>query len=141
VGDGYLRKQLEAYVEERKLKNVFFGGLKNQTELPYYYAIADIFVLPSGLGETWGLVVNEAMNFELPVIVSDLVGCWQDLVKNGRNGFVFETGDIAQLAGFLEMLIESPETRKALGRESLKIIESYSYEKTIGGILEGSRCF
>jgi glycosyltransferase involved in cell wall biosynthesis len=43
----------------------------------------DIFVLPSKLHETWGLVVNEAMNFGLPVIVSDKVGCGEDLVERG----------------------------------------------------------
>ena len=137
VGDGYLRKELEDYVVEKKLKNVYFVGIKNQTELPYYYTMADIFVLPSGLGETWGLVVNEAMNFELPIIVSDLVGCREDLVKHGENGFVFKTDDLDELAGYMKMLMESEGTRRTFGKKSLEIVRGYSYDRVIAAI-EGS---
>jgi len=84
---------------------IHFVGFKNQTELPQYYAISDIFVLPSGLGETWGLVVNEAMCFSLPIIVSDIVGCGPDLVKHGENGYIFKTGNIEELAKYLQELI------------------------------------
>jgi len=80
---------------------IHFVGFKNQTEISKYYAMSDIFVLPSDIGETWGLVVNEAMNFRLPVIVSDLVGCGSDLVKHGENGYIFKTGDIEELARYL----------------------------------------
>jgi glycosyltransferase involved in cell wall biosynthesis len=105
VGDGELRLNLEKYTKEHNLKNVHFVGFKNQTEISKYYAISDIFVLPSDVGETWGLVVNEAMNFRLPVIVSDLVGCGSDLVKHGENGYIFKTGDTEELARYLESLI------------------------------------
>jgi GxxExxY protein len=84
---------------------IHFVGFKNQTEISKYYAMSDIFVLPSDVGETWGLVVNEAMNFRLPVIVSDLVGCGSDLVKHGENGYIFKTGNIEELAKYLEELI------------------------------------
>ena len=50
-------------------------------EAPRAYAAADVFVLPSKLHETWGLVVNEAMNFALPVIVSHKVGCAADIAS------------------------------------------------------------
>jgi len=84
---------------------IHFVGFKNQTEISKYYAMSDIFVLPSDVGETWGLVVNEAMNFRLPVIVSDLVGCGSDLVKHGENGYIFKKGDTEELARYLEELI------------------------------------
>jgi glycosyltransferase involved in cell wall biosynthesis len=105
VGDGELRLNLEKYTKEHNLKNVHFVGFKNQTEISKYYVMSDIFVLPSDVGETWGLVVNEAMNFRLPVIVSDLVGCGTDLVKHGENGYIFKTGDIEELARYLEEFI------------------------------------
>ncbi|MFB6212412.1 MAG: glycosyltransferase family 4 protein [Candidatus Magasanikbacteria bacterium] len=114
VGDGNLRSDLEEYASENNLKNVHFVGFKNQTELPKYYAISDIFVLPSGMGETWGLVVNEAMNFKLPVIVSDMVGSGYDLVQEGKNGFTFPVEDINKLKENLEILIKDDKKRKKI---------------------------
>ena len=73
VGNGLLRRDLEEYVIDHKLKSVYFFGFKNRYEVPDYYAIADVLILPSDQ-ETWGIVVNEALCFGLPVIVSDQVG-------------------------------------------------------------------
>jgi glycosyltransferase involved in cell wall biosynthesis len=114
---------------------VHFVGFKNQTELPQYYGLADIFVLPSGIGETWGLVVNEAMCFGLPIIVSDLVGCGSDLVKPAENGYTFPVGDVKELVNRLEGLIANRESRIAFGEKSFEIIQNYNYEKDVDGIL------
>lgn len=136
VGDGILRSELEVYVKENNLKNVHFAGFKNQTELPEYYAMADLFVLPSGEGETWGLVVNEAMCFGLPVIVSDRVGCGPDLVRQGENGYIFLIGDISRLADYLKDILDNLKKRKLFGEKSLEIIKKYSYENDIKGIIK-----
>ena len=136
VGDGALRSELENYIKEHNLKNVHFTGFKNQTELPKYYAMADIFVLPSGVGETWGLVVNEAMCFSLPVIISDIVGCGKDLVKNEKNGYIFPVGDVKKIAEHLADLIKNPKRRKLFGEKSLNIIKNYNHDRDIDGILK-----
>jgi len=135
LGDGVLRKPLENYVREGNIKDVYFLGFKNQNELPKYYAMADIFVLPSFIGETWGLVVNEAMCFDLPVIVSDMVGCGRDLVKDDENGFVYPVGDIGRLANCLLRLLKEPELRERMGRRSLEIIKKWSFKEDIEGVL------
>ncbi len=135
VGDGELRKELETYVKENNVQNVYFAGFKNQTELPNYYSLADIFVLPSGAGETWGLVVNEAMCFNLPVIISDVVGCGPDLVEQGKNGYIFPLGDVGKLAQYLEDLIKDDKKRSSFGKKSFEIIQEYSHEKDIESIL------
>ena len=80
-------------------------------------------------GETWGLVVNEAMNFGLPVLVSDMVGCKDDLVEENGNGFVFQTGDLKDLSYKIGTLVENYSPETTMGIESLKIIKNYSYEK------------
>ncbi len=135
VGEGKLRPELEKYAKQKKLKNVHFVGFKNQMELPKYYTMADIFVLPSGVGETWGLVVNEAMCFGLPVIVSDLPGSGFDLVDPGNNGFVFPLGEIGKLVEKLKILAENGERRKKFGEKSLEIIKKHSYEEDVEGIV------
>ena len=72
MGDGPLRNELEAYIAQYKVKNVVISGFINQSEIGTIYSMADLFVMCSGIGETWGLSVNEAMNFSLPVIVTSL---------------------------------------------------------------------
>ena len=97
VGTGELEGAIRARATPG-IPNVLMPGFLNQTELPAAYAAADLLVLPSGLHETWGLVVNEAMNFGLPIVVSDKVGCAADLVRPGWNGFVVESGNVGALA-------------------------------------------
>jgi glycosyltransferase involved in cell wall biosynthesis len=128
VGDGALRESLQATVQTQAIPDVHFVGFLNQTELPAAYTAADILVLPSAYQETWGLVVNEAMNFELPIVVSDRVGCAADLVEEGRNGIIFKSGDVQSLAKALQALVAAPETRRAYGQRSSEIIKNYSVE-------------
>lgn len=135
VGNGPLRTELEKYTKEHSIKNVHFTGFKNQSEIPRYYAIADIFVLPSGFGETWGLVVNEAMCFGLPIIVSDVVGCGPDLVKNGENGFIVPVGNINALKEAMVKSLSSDKIRKQFGERSFGLIKSYSFNRNIEVIM------
>ncbi|MBE0612764.1 MAG: glycosyltransferase family 4 protein [Burkholderiales bacterium] len=66
---------------------------QNQSRMPIAYRLGDILVLPSAFGETWGLAVNEAMACGRPVLVSDRVGCANDIV-DASCGRVFPWGDI-----------------------------------------------
>lgn len=74
-----------------------FPGFASQDDLPKWYAVGDVLILPSS-NEAWGLVCNEAMAAGLPIIVSDEVGCGPDLVIEGETGFAFEVGDTDGLA-------------------------------------------
>lgn len=134
LGEGELRPEMEKYINENNLQNVFLTGFKNQSEISKYFVAADIFVLPSGLGETWGLVVNEALNFGLPVIISDLPGSAYDLVENNINGFIYKCGDIQELANKIQDLIADKDKIKKFGSKSLEIINFYSYATTIKNI-------
>ncbi len=133
VGDGELRAQMQQFIDEHRLAaDVVLTGFINQSEIPLYYRAADVFVMCSGVGETWGLSVNEAMNFALPVIVSDTCGCATDLVENGKNGAVFETGNITQLAGLLTEFLEMPVPKRIeYERASLDKIDQFSYSNVI----------
>src|SRR3989344_967375 len=136
VGEGSLKRELEEYVQKNKIKNVRFAGFVNQETLSTYYREADVFVLPSGRGETWGLVVNEAMNFSLPIIGSDSVGCAADFVRQGINGFTYPEGDIKKLSEHIKMLVGNENTRKSFGKESEMLVRHFSYEKDIEGIIQ-----
>ena len=97
AGDGEHMQSAKDFVAQKKFP-VTFAGFLNQTEIVKAYAAADCLVLPSDYGETWGLVVNEAMACGLPAIVSDRVGCGPDLVLDGVTGYIFPFGDINTLA-------------------------------------------
>ena len=133
VGAGSLEPELKRYAEAKHLP-VVFAGFQNQTELPKWFAAADVFVLPSG-DEPWGLVVNEAMCFSLPVVTSDHVGAAGDLVRRGVNGFVFSPGDTRSLSEHLELLLSDPVLRARFGQKSREIIEHWSYRENVNSIL------
>ena len=135
VGDGPLRQAAEGLIARHQIPNVRMAGFLNQTELPAAYAAADIFVLPSAFHETWGLVVNEAMNFSLPVVVSDKVGCGADLVRPGWNGFIFPHRDAQGLARAIAMLVADEESRRAYGVHSRELVAQYSIEAAADGIV------
>lgn len=137
-GDGDLRAELEARCAEKRITNVYFTGFLNREKLAYYYGLADIFVLPSHT-EPWGLVVNEAMSCGLPVVCSSHAGAAYDLVESGRNGFVFDPGDVGKLAEHLTGLVENPEKRDAFGQASRTIIEDYSPSRCAEGFLRAVR--
>ncbi|MEZ4962589.1 MAG: glycosyltransferase family 4 protein [Saprospiraceae bacterium] len=137
MGEGELRPVMERFIEKNNLQNIRLTGFINQSAVPEYYAAADLFVMCSQEGETWGLSTNEAMNFRLPVLLSDLTGSSADLVRPGENGYVFKTGDIDDFAEKLDLLLSvSPDGLKAMGKVSSAIIKGYSYQQIISSILQ-----
>jgi glycosyltransferase involved in cell wall biosynthesis len=92
VGDRELRKACKQYVQESQLP-VIFTSFLNQSEIVNAYLALDYLVLRSDHGETWDLVVHEAMACELPVNVRDQVGCFRDLISDGETGFAFPLGN------------------------------------------------
>jgi glycosyltransferase involved in cell wall biosynthesis len=133
VGDGNLRTQMESFIINNGIQqNVLLAGFINQSIIPYYYAAADVFVMCSGIGETWGLSVNEAMNFNIPIIVSETCGSSFDLVKNGINGFTFKEGDIDALSDKIsKSLTFNTDDINNLKDCNKSILKEYSYETII----------
>jgi glycosyltransferase involved in cell wall biosynthesis len=109
VGDGPLRKSCEDVVGRRNLP-VKFAGFLNQSQIVRAYVTADALVLPSNGGETWGLVVNEAMACGLPCFVSDQVGCGPDMIIPNETGAVFPVGNI-EATGTLLAQFAADKTR------------------------------
>jgi glycosyltransferase involved in cell wall biosynthesis len=135
VGEGELRPQMEAFIKKEGMTDkVLLTGFINQSEISLYYSIADVFVMCSGVGETWGLSVNEAMNFAKPVIVSDTCGCSADLVKHGENGFVFKEGNIGELKDYLLKTLSDECFGKEAGIRSREIIEEFSIRHIVQNI-------
>jgi glycosyltransferase involved in cell wall biosynthesis len=102
-------------------------------ELRDLYAAADVLVAPSiathTFREPWALVVNEAMNRGLAVIVSDAVGAAAGgLVRNGENGLVVPAGDSAALAKAMRRLAADVPLRVHLGKNGANDVRAFNYD-------------
>jgi glycosyltransferase involved in cell wall biosynthesis len=102
---------------------VVFAGFRQIGELPSFYAGAGAFVHPA-LEEPWGLVINEAMASGLPVLSSRNVGAAEELVVEGRTGFLFDPGDVNSIAESLfKMFSMSEAARHKMGVEGREMLE------------------
>ena len=135
LGDGEQRFEMENYVASNDVQDVYMVGFKNQSEVGKYFAATDIFVLPSGVGETWGLVVNEALNFNLSLIVSNVVGSGFDLVKEDINGYRFEYGNVEDLAVKIKLVGEKL-SNDSVSIESQKLRTIYSNDTLVKGLIK-----
>jgi glycosyltransferase involved in cell wall biosynthesis len=133
-GNGELAPRLRARAADEP--RVAFAGFLNRGRLPEAYAASDALVLPSDAGETWGLVVNEAMASGLPTIVSDRVGCAPDLVAPGSTGEVYPCGDVEALRARLGKLVQDPAASAAMGARGAERIAMASVERSVDAVME-----
>lgn len=133
VGDGDERGAIERRVEESGSQHIRMLGFQNQSELPRFFDLCDVFVLPS-VYEPWGLIVNEVMSAGRAVVVAEQVGCAPDLVRDGENGFVFPATDVVALSEAVRRFVEEPELAARMGRRAAESISSYSFEKDAEGL-------
>ena len=111
VGNGPLEQELKRFCHSQGLTNVFFMGFKQQDELPKYYALADIFILPS-FEEVWGLVVNEALASGLYVLCSNKAGAAYDLIREQWNGRIFDPYDENGIVEIIQETVKNVEEIK-----------------------------
>jgi len=128
--------------EERRLKSlaagrtdIYFPGYVTGETKANYYAIADIFVLPTFV-DPWGLVINEAMMFGLPIITTTGAGA-SELIKG--NGIVTEPGDVEALRSAMEYLLDNDEVRSEMGVKSREIIKNYTVQRAAENIFGAIR--
>ncbi|OGX15718.1 MAG: hypothetical protein A2166_03040 [Omnitrophica WOR_2 bacterium RBG_13_41_10] len=133
IGNGEGEKRYRNFCRDNQIKNVFFEGFVHQETLPRYYAVADIFILPTHT-DRWGLVLNEAMASKLPVISSSVAGAAGDLIINGENGYTYEKGNIEELMETLKKALNS--NRELMGKKSYEIIQNFSPQRCALGVLE-----
>jgi glycosyltransferase involved in cell wall biosynthesis len=139
AGDGGMRSALEELALEHGLSDhVRFAGYVPPDETLAYYAMAHAFVLPSITTkcgkEPWGLVVNEAMNQGVPVIVTESVGAAAGgLVRDRVNGFVVPERNAAAMAGAMMELLESAKLREEMGENARRIISTWDNGEMVRG--------
>lgn len=135
IGDGELREPLERRAAGLGWNSIRFLGFKNQSALPAYYDLCNVFVLPSD-AEPWGLVVNEVMNTRRAPIVTDQVGCAPDLIEDGVTGFVVPVGDVDVLADRLRRMTGDVQLMEKMGQAAYERVSRWGFEQDVRGVLD-----
>ncbi len=136
VGSGPQEEELKEFFKEKNLSNVFFEEFQQQDMLSKYYALSDIFILPS-LEEVWGLVVNEALSSGLYVLSSKYAGASYDLIREEWNGEIFGPNNIKEFATLIKQTKEQIEdTRKRRKAISQHACREFSIERSEKAFLE-----
>ena len=126
IGEGKERSDYENLIVQYDLRNVHIIPFMPYEKLTDYYKASDLFVHPA-VTEIWGLVINEAMSFGLPVIGSDDCIGAEALIENGKNGYIIAGGSDAFREKMME-IVDNADLRSRFSKRSLQIIKDYTIE-------------
>lgn len=128
VGDGPEKRRARDFVKEEELENVVFAGAVSWKDLPSYYATADIFCSPATHGESFGVVLLEAMASGLPVVAFNNPG-YGSIFPDFARGFLIPNKNISALTQALLILATNPGLKRELGRKNRRYVKYFSWEK------------
>ena len=123
-GDGSEKEALTSLVSSNNIKKICFLPSCEWHEVPARYAIADVAILPS-LFEPFGFLVNEALVYGMPIIVSNRCGSAFDLVQEGENGYTFDPTIKAELVEKMSTLMNNIPNHKAMGQKGQKLVTHF----------------
>lgn len=122
------------YVEYHGLRGIEFIGTVSDEELPRYYRTCDIFCAPSTSGESFGVVLPEAMASGKPVVASDIEG-YRQVVTHGVQGLLVPPRDDRSLADALCHLLGDAAERARMGANGRHAAQQYAWERVAGQVL------
>lgn len=114
-------------LREEYNENVVFLPFQDKETIKEYYKAADVFVLNTR-EETWGLVINEAMSFGIPVITTNRCYAALSMIESGKEGFVLEVDDVSDFHEKIKLLLEDEQLRYMMGEYCLQKSQSYTIE-------------
>lgn len=128
-------EEYEALVQEHGLKQVHFVDFLSRQEIGNYFKAADFFVLPTRY-DIWGLVINEAMAYGLPVITTDRCLAGLTLVEDGVGGYIVPTEQVAPLSEKIARLAADEALRHTMAQRNLDTITHHTIESMAARYLE-----
>ena len=129
VGSGPLKKKVRAFVRKQTKSDIILVGQVSDKDLPSYFTSADIFCSPALLGESFGIVLLEAMASGLPIVAFANAGYKEILKPKPFNDFLVEPGDIQRLSERLDRLIKDEDLREKMGRRGQDEVQNYSWRQ------------
>jgi glycosyltransferase involved in cell wall biosynthesis len=136
IGNGNFGFRLKKIAHRLGLSNyVIFKGGMDHDNLPRYYTLADIFIMPTLAKECIPWTILEAMATARPVIASRIGGI-PSIIDDGQNGLLFTPGDISELKGKLQLLLDNPDLRRELGQKGRqKVVAEFNQERMVDATL------
>ncbi len=125
AGAGADEKKLKRSARRAGLKRLYFIGTVRDIEK--YYKKAAFFVLPSR-DEGFGMVLVEAMSFSIPVVSFDCKAGPEEIIENGKTGFLVEEKDTSAFAEKMEELMGNKNLRRKMGMEAGKSVKRFDKE-------------
>lgn len=129
-----MRQRYQAYVNSIRLADVIFAGRVSADDLPRYYRSADIFCAPSTGGESFGIILLEAMACGCPIVASDIIG-YRWVLDEGQQGLLVPPKDEEALAAALRRLILDPELRRRMGASGVEKAKAFSWSSIAERVL------
>lgn len=125
----------ESFLDTHSLSDVHFLGYVSKQELARYYRSCDVFCAPSTGGESFGIILLEAMASGKPIVASSIDG-YRAVVHHGVEGLLVQPKDDEQIAQGLLTLLKDTDLRARMSRAGLETVQQYSWEKIAGGVLD-----
>ncbi|MBR2825204.1 MAG: glycosyltransferase family 4 protein, partial [Solobacterium sp.] len=119
---GEAEENVNALINQYQIPNIHFIETLSKDDLAKYYAASDAFILPTRY-DIWGLVINEAMSFGLPVITSDQCVAGMHFHEKNQSVFIVENENVDAYAEAMKRIYEDAEYRDRLSQLSLDIIQ------------------
>lgn len=135
VGDGPLRGKVESFVSSHRLDNVVLAGYVPDQVLPRYYGSADIACFPATGGESFGLVLLEAMAAGLPVVATEIPG-YLSVVDPGNDTLTVRQKSPGELGVALTVLAQDSMLRRRLGQAALAKAQRYSWRMVAAQVIQ-----
>jgi len=132
AGGGY--KGMRLYIPEEVKDLIQFLGFVEPDKLPEIFRRANIFVSPATYGESFGIVLIEAMASGIPVIASDIPG-YRCVIEHGKNGLLVPPRDPEEIANAIIRVTKNRDLNSYLIKEGLKSAERYSWDKIAKKVL------
>ena len=123
IGVGVLEESLKELIEKENLQDyIHMLGSMSPEQVRLYMEQSEIFLFTSDSNEGWGAVLNESMNSACAIVAHKAIGSVPFVVQDGKNGLVYENGNIDQLYDQVVYLLNHGEERKAMQKEAYKTL-------------------
>jgi phosphatidylinositol alpha-mannosyltransferase len=131
AGDGPDREKLELLSDDLKLKKVDFLGYVSEDLKLKLLAESDLFCSPAIFGESFGIVLLEAMAMDIVTIAGNNSG-YADLMEGVGAISIVNPVDVPEFARRLDMLLHQPELRKLWQKWATGYVKQFSYPTVVG---------
>ncbi|MBA2719101.1 MAG: glycosyltransferase family 4 protein [Chloroflexi bacterium] len=135
VGTGPLGKEARRYIATRRLKGVEFLGRVSDEEKAQLFRTADIYISPATGGESFGIVLLEAMAAGTAIVASDIHG-YKGVVRRGREGLLVPPNEPKLIAAGIARLLQDDELRLAMAEAGGQRAQEFSWERVTAKVDE-----